>query len=166
MTLLKPLMVASLASLIAINVQAATEKSGSSKSAKTATTQQDSELKKFNEAVGIMPKARQFGQNEENQPMVVITFEVENRGKQPIKSLSWIGAFSYQQTVFFMQEMPINFEEPLTAGAKTDISVSMPLALFPEQAQGIMADLNVPIDILNVARNITFSNGTQINVKD
>lgn len=164
MKTLKSLAMIALATLFAFNVQAAEKKSN----AKTQQTQtnQNSDLKKFNDAVQITPKTRQIGQTQQKQPVLILSYEIANKGKQAIKSLKWIGAYGYQKDIFFQLDVPVTLEKPLRPRSKTVITISIPMDLLPEPAKQIFADFQKPIEVFSIARNITFSNGSQINVKD
>ena len=126
---------------------------------------EDKNLKQFNTNVAIrLVSAQVINQNQKQ--IFELIYSVENKAnKRDIKSVNWVGAFLYNNEVFFAQDIPIIFEQPLKRKTKNNVTVTIPFELIPAQAQAILLNPQTQIKNLVGAKNITFTNGTKIEVK-
>ena len=104
--------------------------------------------------------------NQNQKQIFELIYSVENKAnKRDIKSVNWVGAFLYNNEVFFAQDIPIIFEQPLKRKTKNNVTVTIPFELIPAQAQAILLNPQTKINNLVGAKNITFTNGAKIEVK-
>lgn len=160
MKFIRTLAMVGLSSLFAITTVQAAEKTAS----KQVAPKQDYALKQFNKNVGLrlIQRGIQVGQN--NQPVVTLTYMVQNKGKNKIKSINWVSGYTVDNKVFYAQEIPLNFQSALPAQRQMEVTVNLPLNTLPEVAQKIFLDKSVSVGAINGARNVVFSNGKKIIV--
>lgn len=170
MSLKKTLLTLSAMSLFAFNVQAA-EQPQPAKAAQNAPAQkqeqkqaEDRNLKAFNQNVSINLVQRAVAV-QDNKNIVVLTYEVTNKGKNRIKNLNWISAFTVENQVFFVQEVQTQLDKPIAVKKKENITVTFPLDNLPEPAKQVFASKEVPVGHLTVAKQLDFTNGKKIVVK-
>ena len=121
-------------------------------------------LKLFNNTVSIRLVSGQIINN--NAPALQLIYTIENKDKKKsMSSITWVGAFAYNEQVFFSQEMPVKFNTPLEPHKKIDITITYPFEQISENAQMIFLNQQQKIQIVYGAKNITFTNGTKIDVK-
>ncbi|HGO5853563.1 TPA: hypothetical protein ACK3JH_000409 [Mannheimia haemolytica] len=153
-------------SLLALNVQAAenTTNKAATPQATTQKAKEDPNLAAFNRNVRIQLIQRANAvQNEQN--VVVLTYEVSNVGKSKIKNVNWISAFTLNDEVFFLQEIQTQLEKAISAKKKENITVILPFDKLPENAKAVFGKLETPVGHLTVAKQIDFTNGKKIIVK-
>ena len=151
---------------IATNTVQAVEKTTPSKqlAVKQAESQEkDVRLERFNKSVGIRFTERGL-QSPNNQPVVTLTYSIENKGKNDIKSVHWISSYQVNNQAVYLRDIPINFEPSLPAGQSIKVTVNVPLAELPQQAQQFFTSKNANIISVNGAKNVTFTNGKRIVV--
>lgn len=158
MKLLKSLVILGLSSLIVTTSQAAEKK------APQQTQKRDIALERFNQNVGIYLISRGLQTDQNNQPMVTLTYTLQNKGKNKIKSLHWVSAYQIENNTFYVREFPINFEPLLNSKQQIDVTFNVPLSEMPEQAQQLFASREAKISAINGAKNVVFSNGKRIVV--
>lgn len=159
MKLLKSLVILGLSSLIAVTTSQAAEKK-----APQQTQKRDIALERFNQNVGIYLISRGLQTDQNNQPMVTLTYTLQNKGKNKIKSLHWVSAYQIENNTFYVREFPINFEPLLNSKQQIDVTFNVPLSEMPEQAQQLFSNREAKISIINGAKNVVFSNGKRIVV--
>lgn len=159
MKLLKSLVILGLSSLIAVTTSQAAEKK-----APQQTQKRDIALERFNQNVGIYLISRGLQTDQNNQPMVTLTYTLQNKGKNKIKSLHWVSAYQIENNTFYVREFPINFEPLLNSKQQIDVTFNVPLSEMPEQAQQLFASREAKISTINGAKNVVFSNGKRIVV--
>lgn len=121
-------------------------------------------LKLFNNTVSIRLVSGQIINN--NAPALQLIYTIENKDKKKsMSSITWVGAFAYNEQVFFSQEMPVKFNTPLEPHKKIDITITYPFEQISENAQMIFLNQQQKIQTVYGAKNITFTNGTKIDVK-
>lgn len=166
MKLLKNLTTISL--LIALGIGSAYAETGV-KHSKPTTSQQspnaDQALKQFNRAFGIRFVERKIVNDEAGNPVFVAGYELENKSKQSIKAAHWIGSYTHNQQILFVQDLPLNFEPALKPKSKITIHINLPLDKVPEQARAVLTDPNAEIGVINGARRLEFSSKKVIEVK-
>lgn len=153
-------------SLLALNVQAAenTNNKAATPQATTQKAKEDPNLAAFNRNVRIQLIQRANAvQNEQN--VVVLTYEVSNVGKSKIKNVNWISAFTLNDEVFFLQEVQTQLDQAISAKKKENITVILPFDKLPENAKAAFGKLETPVGHLTVAKQIDFTNGKKIIVK-
>lgn len=131
-------------------------------------TQQPTEhqdLNEFNQNVGIKLTQRNTA-TENDQPIVILTYEVTNRGQDHIQNLNWLSAFTVDNQIFFVQEIQTNLDKAITSKQAENITVVLPFNQLPDNAKSIFATPEIPIGHLTVAKQIDFTNGKQIIVKE
>lgn len=161
MKLLKTFAVLGLSSLMAVTTAQAVEKA---QNAPKQTQKKDVALERFNQNVGIRLSSRGLQSGPNNQPVVTLTYTIQNKGKNKIKSLNWISAFQVNNQVFYVRELPLNFEPSLPSKQQIDVTFNVPLAEMPQQAQQLFASQEAKIGAVNGAKNVAFSNGKRIVV--
>ena len=159
MKLLKSLVILGLSSLIAVTTSQAAEKQ-----VPQQTQKRDIALERFNQNVGIYLISRGLQTDQNNQPMVTLTYTLQNKGKNKIKSLHWVSAYQIENNTFYVRELPINFEPLLNSKQQIDVTFNVPLSEMPEQAQQLFASREAKISAINGAKNVAFSNGKRIVV--
>lgn len=164
MKLLKSLVILGLSSLIAVTTSQAAEKKAAEKQAPQQTQKRDIALERFNQNVGIYLISRGLQTDQNNQPMVTLTYTLQNKGKNKIKSLHWVSAYQIENNTFYVRELPINFEPSLNSKQQIDVTFNVPLSEMPEQAQQLFANREAKISVINGAKNVVFSNGKRIVV--
>lgn len=164
MKLLKSLVILGLSSLIAVTTSQAAEKKAAEKQAPQQTQKRDIALERFNQNVGIYLISRGLQTDQNNQPMVTLTYTLQNKGKNKIKSLHWVSAYQIENNTFYVRELPINFEPLLNSKQQIDVTFNVPLSEMPEQAQQLFASREAKISAINGAKNVVFSNGKRIVV--
>lgn len=153
-------------SLLALNVQAA-EKTNNKATTPQATTQkakEDPNLAAFNRNVRINLLQR-GNATQDNPNVVVLTYEVSNIGKNRIKNLNWVSAFTLNDEVFFLQEVQTQLDQAISAKKKENITVILPFDKLPENAKAVFGSLESPVGHLTIAKQIDFTNGKKITVK-
>ncbi|MDQ6569490.1 MAG: hypothetical protein Q5536_06945, partial [Haemophilus parahaemolyticus] len=142
----------------------AAEKKAAEKQAPQQTQKRDIALERFNQNVGIYLISRGLQTDQNNQPMVTLTYTLQNKGKNKIKSLHWVSAYQIENNTFYVRELPINFEPSLNSKQQIDVTFNVPLSEMPEQAQQLFANREAKISVINGAKNVVFSNGKRIVV--
>ncbi|WP_409500417.1 hypothetical protein ACJ7Z2_00330 [Mannheimia glucosida] len=166
MSIKKMLFTLPVISLLALNVQAAenTNNKAATPQATTQKAKEDPNLAAFNQNVRIQLIQRANAvQNEQN--VVVLTYEVSNVGKSKIKNVNWISAFTLNDQAFFFQEVQTQLEKAISAKKKENITVILPFDKLPENAKAVFGKLETPVGHLTVAKQIDFTNGKKIIVK-
>lgn len=161
MKLLKSLAILGLSSFLVANTTQAAEKD---QPAQAQTQKRDVKLEQFNKNVGIRFTQRGLQAGENNQPVVTLTYVVENRGKNKIKSLNWVSAYEVNNEAFYLHDIPVNFKPALAANQQVEVTVSIPVAQLPEPAQKFFTDREASITSVNGAKNVAFTNGKRIVV--
>lgn len=123
-------------------------------------------LEAFNKNIGIRLVARDLITDKQNNKLVSLSYEIENRGNTPIKSVNWVNIYAVGKTVFHQQPLPLQFETPFTGKAKIRLNLELAFSTLSKEAQAVFSDLNQPISSVTIARQIVFANGKQINVKN
>ena len=160
MKLIKSLAIVGLSSLLAVSTVQAAEKTA----AKQTTAKQDYALTQFNKNVGLQLVKRGIQIGENNQSVATLTYLVQNKGKNKIKSINWISGYTINNKTFYVQEIPINFQPALPESRQIEITINIPLNTMPESVQKIFLDKSANIGAINGAKNIVFSNGKKIIV--
>lgn len=168
MLLKKTLFAFTAISLFATNVQANQPTQTASKAANTQKTvektTEEKSLKAFNQNVSI--KLLQRGiEASDNQTLVTLMYEITNKGKNRIKNLHWLSAFTLNEQVFFVQEIQTKLDKAIAAKKTEHIIVKLPLNNLPENIRTIFLSKESPIGHLPVAKQIDFTNGKKIEVK-
>ena len=165
MKLLKSLAILGLSSLFVVNTAQATEqKQETAQQTQKQPQKRDIALERFNQNVGIRFVSRGLQPGENNQPVVTLTYSVQNKGKNKIKSMSWISAYQVDNEVIYGYEHAVNFKPVLAPKQQVDVTISIPLAEMPEQAQKFFSSREVNIESVNGAKNVAFTNGKRIVV--
>ena len=159
MKLLKSLVILGLSSLIAVTTSQAAEKQ-----VPQQTQKRDIALERFNQNVGIHLVSRGLQADKNNQPVVTLTYTIQNKGQNKIRSLNWVYAYQIENKIFYVRELPINFEPSLNSKQQIDVTFNVPLSEMPEQAQQLFASREAKISAINGAKNVVFSNGKRIVV--
>lgn len=148
------------------SAQTNSEKTGnhSAVAAKKAA-KKDKALEQFNQAFGIRLVERKMGNDEAGKPIFIATYELENKSKQTVRAVHWIGGYTHDQQILFAQDFPLNFDPALKAKSKITVDISVPLAQIPEQARAVIADPNAVISILSGAKRLEFGSKKVIEVK-
>lgn len=145
--------------------QATTDKSATAKKVAPAVSQAQG-LSEFNQNVQVSLVQRATAiQN--NQPIALLVYEVTNKGKNNIKSLHWSSALTVNDQIFFVQEEiePI-FEKALEPNQKETVTLTLYLDKLPDNVKAVLASNETPIGHLTVAKQIDFTNGKKIVVKE
>lgn len=171
MSLKKTLLTLSAMSLFAFNVQAA-EQPQPAKAVQNAPAQkqeqkqaEDPNLKAFNQNISINLVQRAVAV-QDNQNVVILMYEVTNKGKNRIKNLNWISAFTVENQIFFVQEVQTQLDKPISVKKKENITVSFPLDTLPDPVKQVFTNKEVPVGHLTIAKQIDFTNGKKIVVKE
>ena len=159
MKLLKSLVILGLSSLIAVTTSQAAEKQ-----VPQQTQKRDIALERFNQNVGIHLVSRGLQADKNNQPVVTLTYTIQHKGQNKIRSLNWVSAYQIENKIFYVRELPINFEPSLDSKQQIDVTFNVPLSEMPEQAQQLFASREAKISAINGAKNVVFSNGKRIVV--
>lgn len=123
-------------------------------------------LDAFNKSIGIRLVARDLVTDKQNNKLVSLSYEIENRGNTPIKSVNWVNIYAVGKTVFHQQPLPLQFETPFAGKAKIRLNLELAFSTLSKEAQAIFSDPNQRISSVTIARQIVFANGKQINVKN
>ena len=140
MKLLKSLVILGLSSLIAVTTSQAAEKQ-----VPQQTQKRDIALERFNQNVGIHLVSRGLQADKNNQPVVTLTYTIQNKGQNKIRSLNWVSAYQIENKIFYVRELPINFEPSLDSKQQIDVTFNVPLSEMPEQAQQLFASREAKI---------------------
>lgn len=159
MKFIKSLAIVGLSSLLAVTTVQAAEKV-----TKQTTQNQNSALTQFNKNVGLRLVKRGIQMGENNQPLATLTYLVQNKGRNKIKSITWISGYTIDNKTFYAQEVPINFQPALPAQRQMEVTITVPLNTMPETAQKIFLDKAANVGAINGAKNVVFSNGRKIVV--
>lgn len=153
-------------SLFALDVAAAENNKTSNTNNKTTTQKvsEDKNLKAFNQNVRINLIQRTTAK-QNNQDVAILTYEVSNIGKNNIKNLNWLSAFTINDQIFFIQEIQTQLDKSISAKKKENITVVLPINNLPEKVKPVFASLETPIGHITVAKQIDFTNGKKILVK-
>lgn len=136
------------------------------KKASSSKTSQVPGLDSFNKNVTI--KLVQRGNDiKNNQPVAIFVYEVTNKGRNKIKSLHWTSAFTVNEQIFLLQEdiIPV-FEKALQPKQKETVTLTLLLDKIPDNARKLLASLETPIGHITIAKQIDFTNGKKIIVKE
>ncbi|TLU75563.1 hypothetical protein [Mannheimia varigena] len=166
MSVKKMLFTLPIISLFALNVMAAENNKTSNTNNKTAAQKvtEDKNLKAFNQSVRINLIQRGTAK-QDNQDVAVLTYEVNNFGKNHIKNLNWLSAFTINDQIFFVQEVQTQLDKAISAKKKENITVVLPIEKLPENIRPVFNSLETPIGHITVAKQIDFTNGQKIIVK-
>lgn len=135
-------------------------------SAKQAAMSNEQALDAFNKSIGIKLVARDLLTDKQNNQVVSLTYEIENRGNQPIKSVSWINIYAVNKAVFHQQSIPLQFQTPFAGKAKIRLNLELAFSTLSKEAQAIFSDPNQRVSSVTIARQIVFANGKKIEVKN
>lgn len=125
----------------------------------------DTLLEQFNKTVGIRFVERGMRPDDKGNPLVTLTYTVENKGKRAIKSVNWVSAYRVEdQDFFYIQNIPVEFNPALGPEQKINITVNVPYENMPKEAQPLFANRDAKINAVNGAKNIVFSNGKRLVV--
>lgn len=132
----------------------------------TPKTPQVQGLDSFNKNVTINLMQR-INAVQDNQPVAIFVYEVANKGRSKIKGLHWASAFTVNEQIFFLQEniTPV-FEQALEPKQKETVTLTLLLDKIPESVRPLFASLETPIGHITVAKQIDFTNGKKIIVKE
>lgn len=146
--------------------QQTVKKTQPKKKTKSAPMTNAQALDAFNKNIGIKLLSRNLIIDKQNNKVVSLAYEIENRGNKPIKSVSWINIFAVNKTVFHQQAIPLQFEKSFASKGKMRLNLELAFSTLSKEAQAIFSDPNQPISSVTIARQIIFANGKQINVKN
>lgn len=135
-------------------------------SAKQAAMSNEQALDAFNKSIGIKLVARDLLTDKQNNQVVSLTYEIENRGNQPIKSVSWVNIYAVNKTVFHQQAIPLQFEKAFASKAKMRLNLELAFSTLSKESQAIFSDPNQRVSSVTIARQIVFANGKKIEVKN
>lgn len=182
MKLMKSLLVASLAMFIGLNTtnaetakntkqhavkkQQVAKKQQSKRKSRSAPMTNEQALDAFNKSIGIKLVARDLLTDKQNNQAISLTYEIENRGNQPIKSVSWVNIYAVNKTVFHQQAIPLQFEKAFASKAKMRLNLELAFSTLSKEAQAIFSDPNQRVSSVTIARQIVFANGKKIEVKN
>lgn len=143
-----------------------TKDSTTAKAKKAVATPVVQGLDAFNQSVGITLVQRATGV-QDNQPVAILVYEVKNKGKNSIKGLEWSSAFTLNNQIFFIQEgIQPQFEKGLDASKVETVTLTLLLNNLPENIRTVFATNDAPIGHLPVAKQINFTDGTNIVVQE
>lgn len=166
MSIKKILFTLPIISLFTLNVMAVENtKTPNNKTATTQKVAEDKNLKAFNQNVRINLIQRETAK-QDNQDVAVLTYEVNNIGKNRIKNLNWLSAYTINDQIFFVQEVQTQLDKTILAKKKANIRVVLPINNLPENVKPVFASLETPIGHITVAKQIDFTNGKKIIVKE
>lgn len=126
---------------------------------------ENQDLNAFNQNVGIKLTQRNTA-TENDQPIVILAYEVTNRGTEHIQNLNWLSAFTVDNQIFFVQEIQTNLDKVITPAQTENITVILPFNQLPDNAKSIFATPEIPVGHLTAAKQIDFTNGKKIIVKE
>lgn len=172
MKILKNLFVFSLAALFAVQTaDAATQNKSTSKKTTTKQTtgkkKAASSFQQFKQNVGITYKGRNIAKNQQGQKFVQFHYDITNKStKKAMKSLNWLVAFEYRNTVVFADNVNLDFgKKPLKASHRTSITLSVPLDKIDAAYRDWMGNAKVDLVAKSGANSVTFTDGSKIVVR-
>lgn len=129
------------------------------------TTEQDPLLAAFNQSVKIAATARTIAQDKNKGTGSLVTYQINNISAKPILSVKWTTAFLDGNTILFNENIIADFsKEPLAARQDKSIQVMDYFKSMSKEAQTALKDPKKQVNVLIVAREISFSDGSKIVV--
>lgn len=141
------------------------EKSSQKTEKKSKKAVADKALNAFNNALKIKLVGRSIQTNEAGQPLFVASYEIENKSQQDIKSAHWIAAYTHNNEIILVQDLPVDFEPALKAKTKLTVNLPISFSQISPQAQQILLNPQNAIGVVNGAKGLVFSNGKKIEIK-
>lgn len=142
------------------------KKEQSKKKTKSVAMTNAQALEAFNKSIGIKLVARDLLTDKQNNKIVSLSYEIENRGNTAIKSVNWINVYAVDKKVFHQQALPLQFETPFAGKAKIRLNLEIALSTLSKEAQAIFSDQNQRVSSVTIARQVVFANGQKIDVKN
>ncbi|WP_439240256.1 hypothetical protein [Lonepinella sp. BR2474] len=163
MKLFPALMAITLSALVAVQANAKTVQSSKS-TAKQTETSKEVLLKRFNQSISLQFLGVDSGVDEQKQPMISFKYKIKNVGKKAIKTVHWASNFLSDKKLVLNYDIPVNFNKKgLVGGQEVQIALPIPVAKLPKPF--ITATNNgSKIDLLNVAKSITYVDGSRLVV--
>lgn len=129
------------------------------------TLEQDPLLTAFNHSVKIAATARTIAQDKNKGTGSLVTYQINNISAKPILSVKWTTAFLDGNTILFNENIIADFsKEPLAAQQDKSIQVMDYFKSMSKEAQTALKDPKKQVNVLIVAREISFSDGSKIVV--
>ncbi|WP_143228887.1 hypothetical protein [Actinobacillus succinogenes] len=126
---------------------------------------QDPLLTAFNQSVKIVATARTIARDKSKGTGSLVTYQINNTSAKPIQSVKWTTAFTSGNTILFDENIVADFsKEPLSAQQDKSIQVMDYFKSMSKEAQTALRDPKKQINVIIVAREISFSDGSKIIV--
>lgn len=130
-------------------------------------SQQELMLKIFNQSVNIVAISRSIAQDNKKNDSVLIGYKIENKGQKAIASVAWRSVFTLNNQVVHTTNVGINLaQQPIQPGATIEAKALDLFKAMPKQTQDIFKNPNQSLNILFVAREITFSDGSKVVISE
>ena len=132
-----------------------------------APAQQDPMLMVFNQSVKLTAMSRSIVLDENKNEGSLVVYRLDNVSKKPITSVVWTTAFTVNDQVFNTSNVTVNLEkQPLQPNTSTEVRALDLFKTMPEQVQAIFKNPNQKLNVLFVAREVTFADGSKVIVSE
>lgn len=132
-----------------------------------APAQQDPMLMVFNQSVKLTAMSRSIVLDENKNEGSLVVYRLDNVSKKPITSVVWTTAFTVNDQVFNTSNVTVNLEkQPLQPNTSTEVRALDLFKTMPEQVQAIFKNPNQKLNVVFVAREVTFADGSKVIVSE
>lgn len=133
----------------------------------SAPAQQDPMLMVFNQSVKLTAMSRSIVLDENKNEGSLVVYRLDNVSKKPITSVVWTTAFTVNDQVFNTSNVTVNLEkQPLQPNTSTEVRALDLFKTMPEQVQAIFKNPNQKLNVVFVAREVTFADGSKVIVSE
>lgn len=129
------------------------------------TPKQDPLLTAFNQSVKIAATTRTIAQDKNKGTGSLVTYQINNISAKPIQTVKWTTVFTSDNAILFNENIVADFsKEPLAALQNKNIQVLDYFKSMSKEAQTVLKDPKKQINVIIVAREVGFSDGSKIIV--
>lgn len=130
-------------------------------------SQQELMLQVFNKSVNISAISRNIAQDNQKNEGMLITYRIENKGQKAIASVAWRSVFTLNNQAVHTTNVGVNLaQQPFQPGATIEVKALDLFKAMPKPAQEIIKDPKQSLNILFVAREITFADGSKVVISE
>lgn len=129
--------------------------------------QNDEALNQFNQSIKISAVARNLVEDEQKNQGSKFVYAFENTSNKPIQSVRWVSVYNVDSKIIYNADITADFsKQPLEQKASRNMEVLLMNNDIPEVSRQFFVDPDTPMNVIIVAREITFMDGSKIEVKD
>lgn len=129
-----------------------------------AETQILTALDLFNNTMPITFRSATFGVSQDQERTFILKYFVDNKGGKPLQRAIWTAVLKNADNVVFSYDITAPFEKEFMPETRKEVILTLKLKELPENVQNLLLDPNAKISVVNIARELVFSDDTKIQV--